>query len=201
MTTNGRMIAVWTAVGMMLVGASVRAEEKTSPNSAELLQALTEAGQPGPGHEKLQPLAGTWEFTCKFWMDPGQAPMESKGTIERRWVLGGRFLEEKTVATTLDGQPAYEGFGLIGYDTAREQYSATWACSTCTSSCTGTGKVDSSGRNFIFQSEAYCPLRKEVVKGREELRIETPDQTTATSYQTIDGKEVKLMEIVATRKQ
>ena len=39
-----------------------------------------------------------------------------------------------------------------------------------------------------------------VVKGREVLRFESADKTVAESFQVVDGKEIKMMEIVAVRK-
>jgi hypothetical protein len=40
---------------------------------------------------------------------------------------------------------------------------------------------------------------KKVVKGRDELRIESSDRIVMESYQLEDGKETKLMEIVSLR--
>ena len=97
------------------------ADDNVPQSPAELVKAIAEAGKPGTEHAKLQPLAGSWTYTCKFWMDPSQPPMESKGTIERQWILGGRFLEEKVVGTHFDGNSGFEGFRLIGYDNGRRK--------------------------------------------------------------------------------
>jgi hypothetical protein len=127
--------------------------------------------------------------------------MEATGTIERKWILGGRFLEEKVSGNNFDGKPGFEGFGLVGYDKAQQKYTSSWACTMCTGTCTGVGTSDTSGTKFVFHTEAFCPLEKRVVKGREELRFEGPDKTVAESFHVVDGKEVKMMEIVAVRKK
>src|SRR4029077_14802211 len=102
-----------------------------------LLKALAEASKPGSEHAQLQPLAGSWTYTCKCWMEPGKPPMEMNGTTERQWILGGRFLEEKVAGTGFDGKPGFEGLGLLGYDNGRKKYTSTWACNVGTGAATG----------------------------------------------------------------
>ncbi len=204
MRTTLRLIGGIAALALVVSavpGVTPAEDAKPPQDPQELVKALEEAGKPGPEHAKLQPLVGTWTYTCKFWMDPSQPPMESQGTIERTWVLGGRFLEEKVTGTTFEGKPGFEGFGLIGYDNGRQKYTSSWACNSCTSTCNGLGSADSSGTRFTFETESFCPLQKKVVKGREELRLVTDDRTVAESYQIIDGKEVKMMELVSLRKK
>jgi hypothetical protein len=190
------------ALGLTVLGAFSWADDVKLPQSPdELMNAMAEVGKPGPDHAKLQPLVGSWTYTCKFWMDPSKPPLESKGTIERKWVLGGRFLEEKVAGTGFDGKPGFEGFGVIGYDNGQKKYTSSWNCSMGTGTCTGLGACDASGTKFTFQTESFCPLMKKIVKGREELRIESADTLVMASYQIEDGKETKMMELVAIRKQ
>jgi hypothetical protein len=94
--------AVSTLVLVALVGTAWAEEGSAPANPDELMAAMAAASQPGPEHARLRPLEGSWTFTSKFWMDPSQPPLETKGTIERRWVLGGRFLEERIEGTGFD---------------------------------------------------------------------------------------------------
>ncbi|MGE3805972.1 MAG: DUF1579 domain-containing protein [Gemmataceae bacterium] len=165
----------------------------------EIAKAFAEASQPGPEHSKLEPLVGSWTYTCKMWMAPDKPPMECKGTIDRKWILGNRFVEETVKGTGFDGKPGFEGVGIIGYDKNQKQYTSNWICTMCTGTCTGVGKLEDGV--FTFKTEAFCPMQKKVVQGREVLRFESKDRTVAESYMTIDGKEVKVMEITAVRKK
>jgi hypothetical protein len=45
-----------------------------------------------------------------------------------------------------------------------------------------------------------CPLTGENVKGRDEVVIAWPNKTVMSVFQTLNGKEVKTMEIVSIRK-
>ena len=126
---------------------------------------MAEAGKPGPEHAKLQPLVGNWTYTCKFWMDPSQPPMESTGTIERKWVLGKRFVEEKVVGTNFDGTPGFEGVGLIGYDNGRKQYTSSWTCNMGTGTSTGLGEADASGHEVHAANGVLLSLAEEGHQG------------------------------------
>ena len=55
---------------------------------------MEEAGKPGPEHRKLQPFVGDWTLTVRLWTDPSQPPAEAKGTVQRKWIMGGRFVQE-----------------------------------------------------------------------------------------------------------
>ena len=90
--------------------------------------------------------------------------METHGTLERKLILGGRFLEEKYAGTGFDGQSGFEGLNLIGYDNAQKKYTSTFACSMGTGTCTGLGESDKSGNTFSFATECYCPARKRTSK-------------------------------------
>jgi hypothetical protein len=185
----------------LLAGRSWADDVKLPQNPEEFAKLMAEAGKPGPAHAKLEPLVGSWTYTCKFWMDPTKPPAETTGTVERKWILGGRFLEEKYAGTGFDGKPGFEGVGLVGYDNAQQKYTTNWICSMGTGTCTGLGSADSSGTKLTFQTESFCPLQKKVIKGREEIRIESSDRTVAESYVIEDGKEVKVMEMICVRKR
>lgn len=189
------MLAICFAAGLCA------AEEPKQLSPEDFAKMMETAGKPGPAHELLKPLAGRWTYTCQMWMAPGEMPIETKGAIEREWILGGRFLSEKIVGTSFDGKPGgFEGFGLIGYDNNSKKYTQTFVCSMGTGTSTGTGVADESGR-IVFQTECACPLTEDKVKGRDEIRIVSPDKVITETYQRIDGKEVKVMEIVAVRKR
>lgn len=183
------------------LAGTIRADDGKAPTtSEEITRAMEAASRPGPEHEKLKPLAGTWSYTCKMWMEPGGEPIETTGVIEREWILGGRFLSEKVRGTGFDGQPGFEAFGLLGYDNNLKKYTQTFACSMGTGTSTGVGVATKSGE-FTFKTECACPLAEEKVKGRDVVRIVNDNKIVTESYQTIAGKEVKMMEIVAVREK
>src|SRR5262245_20894808 len=96
MKTISRLASAAAALALLcgVLLEVTQAQEKPPPSPEDLLKALAEAGKPGPEHKKLQPLVGQWTFTMKLWTDPSQPPAELNGTIERKWIMDGRFIQE-----------------------------------------------------------------------------------------------------------
>jgi hypothetical protein len=179
---------------------TVRADETKAPPTPEaLLKALADAGKPTPEHKKLDTLIGHWNYTIKFWTDPSQPPAELTATGERKWIMDGRFVFESVRGQCPKTGKTIEGLGLLGYDAAAKKY-------TCVKACGLTGKIVShevsgDGSRFECATEDRCPLSGQLVKGRDEVVIESPDRIVVTQFKTINGRETKVGEIVQTRQK
>jgi Protein of unknown function (DUF1579) len=186
-------------VVLVLSGPGWADDAKSPPTPAAVLKLLADAGKPGPEHQKLQPLVGDWSFTMKMWTDPSQSPAELKGTVERKWIMDGRFVQE-TVKGECNGK-SFEGLGLIGYHSGEKKFSTVRACGLCGTISHGFSSFDSSGAKLVSATEECCPVSGQKIKGRDEVTIESNDRIVTNIFKTLDGKEVKVMEIVYTRKQ
>jgi hypothetical protein len=178
----------------VLFGTPAGADDQANP-----FEAWEKAAQPGPQHKALAAMAGSWTFTCKFWMEPGKDPMESKGTAERKMILGDRFLQEE-VTSEMFGKP-FLGRGLTGYDNVQQKYVGTWIDSLSTGISHSVGTADKSGKVLTFEREDYDPVAKTKVKGRDVVRLLGDDGQVMEMYKVLPGgKEVKVMEIKFVRK-
>jgi hypothetical protein len=193
-------------LGLVVAANSALAQDAKAPQAPKapptpdaLLKALAEAGQPGAEHKKLQPFVGDWTLTVKLWTDPSQPPAEAKGTVERKWIMGGRFVQE-TVKVECHGK-TFEGLGLLGYDNAQKKFTAVKACGLCGTISSGLATCDASGKKFECTKEECCPLSGQTVKGRDEVLIESNDRIVVNVFKAIGGKEAKVMEIVSIRKK
>jgi hypothetical protein len=195
----GSVAAVF-ALGLgMVAGLAMAGEPKAPESPAAVLKMMAAAGQPGAEHKKLEPLVGDWNMTMKMWMDPSQPPAEIKATVKREWIMGGRFVQE-SVKGEFEGKP-FEGLGLWGYDSAQKKYTTVRACGLCGMVQSDTSDIDATGRKFECTTEGKCPVTGEMVKGRDEVVIESKDRIVANIFKTMDGKEFKAMEIVSVRKK
>jgi len=203
MTTVSRLVCA--AALALLVGALfyvARADEPKTPPSAEaLLQALAEAGKPGPEHKKLQPFVGQWTFTLKLWADPSQSPAELKGTIDRKWIMEGRFVQETAHGECAKTGKSFEGMGLLGYDAAQKKFTSVKACSLIGTISSGLVTCDSTGTRFECVKEEVCPLTAQKIKGRDEIVIESNDRIVVNVYKTLNDREVKVGEMVSIRQK
>jgi hypothetical protein len=197
-TVTAITLIVATGIGFAVLAGGSRAQDSTLPESpAALLKALAEAGQPGPEHKKLEPFVGDWTLTVRLWTDPSQPPAEAKGTVERKWVMGGRFVQE-SVKVQCDGK-SFEGLGLVGYDRAQKKFTVVKACGLCGTISTGLAACSDSGTRFECTKEECCPLTGQKIKGRDQVLIESNDRIVMNVYKTINGQEAKVMEIVTVR--
>lgn len=102
-----------------------------------MMAAWQTAMTPSDGHRRLEPMVGSWKAVTTMVMMPGAPPETSEGTSENRWVLGGRYLEQRYRGSSM-GMP-FEGFGVTAYDNVQRKYLGTWIDSF------GTGVMNSVG--------------------------------------------------------
>jgi Protein of unknown function (DUF1579) len=178
------------------LGVVGRCQGPPSPQS--VLKAMAEAGRPGAEHKKLEPFVGDWNVTLKMWTDPSQPPAELKGTAERKWILGGRFVQE-TFKGEFDGKP-FEGMGVLGYDSAQKKFTIARFCGLSSTASNSLATCDGSGTTFRCATEENCPVSGDKIKGRDEVIVESNDRIVTNVFKTFDGQEVKVMEIVSVRK-
>jgi hypothetical protein len=204
MKTISKFVCAAAALALLagvLLHVTQANEPKALPNPEAFLKALAEAGKPGPEHKKLQPFVGQWTFTMKFWTDPSQPPAELKGTIERKWIMDGRFIQETARGECPKTGKTFEGLGLVGYDSAQKKFSVVKACNLCGTISSGLVSCDSSGTRFECVKEECCPLTAQKIKGRDEVVIESNDRIVLNVYKTINGRELKVGEMVSIRQK
>ena len=190
-------IAVF-AVATVLIGTDVLSQEdkdQVDPMMAKMMEAAV----PGEFHKHLQPLIGKWNTTTKYWLTPEAPPEESTGSVDRKWILGGRFVSEDYRGTTM-GQP-FSGFGLMGYDNIQKKYDTVWIDTMGTGVFTQSGSCDDSGKNFTFSGKNLNPMTGQKEWGKTTLKIINNDKHVLKMFEKgTDGKDFLKLEIVATRK-
>ena len=190
-------IAVF-AVATVLIGTDVLSQEdkdKVDPMMAKMM----EAAAPGEFHKHLQPLIGKWNTTTKYWFTQEAPPEESTGSVDRKWILGGRFVSEDYRGTAM-GQP-FSGFGLMGYDNIQKKYDTVWIDTMGTGVFTQSGSCDDSGKNFTFSGKNLNPMTGQKEWGKTTLKIINNDKHVLKMFEKgTDGKDFLKLEIVATRK-
>ena len=203
MRTIPRLLCAAAALALLGVvrQAALADEPKAPPSPEALLKALAEAGKPGPEHKKLEPFVGSWTFTMKFWTDPGQPPAVLKGTIERKWIMDGRFVQETVRGECAKSGKTFEGLGLLGYDAGQKKFSCVKACGLCGTVSSGLVTSNSSGTRFECVKDECCPLTGQKIKGRDEVVIENNDRIVMNLFKTINDREVKVGEMVSIRQK
>ncbi|MGH7128795.1 MAG: DUF1579 domain-containing protein, partial [Planctomycetaceae bacterium] len=164
---------------------------------AEALQkAFEQYAKPGPQHEELKALVGTWDTEMTLFT-PGE-PQTSKGTAEFKFLLGGRYLEQ-TFRGKVAGED-FEGRGWTGYDNAKKKYVSVWIDSMGTGISQSEGQYDNESGQFVEIGETTSSMG--TMKIKSVTKPMGDDKLLLTMYWVQDGgKEQKMMEVTYTRKK
>jgi hypothetical protein len=191
-------IALLTAA---LFAVTAFADDKKSIPDDKIMEAMMKLGTPGPHHKALDPLAGDYTYTAKFWMAPGAPPMEMKGEDKCKWILDGRFLHDEVTGPAQAGMPPFHGLSVMGYDNASKKYQASWIDNMGTTIVQMTGKMDETGKVLTLHYEEFDPTQGKNAKAREVIHIGGDHSHNIEFYRVMaDGKEMKVGEINCTRK-
>lgn len=168
-----------------------------APDAAAMMAMYEEMAKPGPQHAALKALAGSWKANISAWMDPSAEPMKSTGTVERKMILGDRYLQEEFAGTFMD--KPFSGFGISGYDNVSKKFVSTWIDTWSTGMMNSTGTADASFKTFTYKSDQPDPMSGMHMK--HVLKIVNNDKHVFEMFMIDkDGKEMKSMEIEYTRK-
>lgn len=159
--------------------------------------------KPGPHHELMQPIEGTFSAEVRLFMGPGD-PVISSGTMVNRWELNGLFLSQTYQGDPMGpGMPAFEGRGYWGYNDATGQYEGLWLDIATSMFQLERGTVDTTGKVWTMHGELAHPGGAGTLAKRSVFRVEGPDRHVMEQYMTFPGapSEVKTMEIAFTRRK
>jgi hypothetical protein len=179
--------------------AAFGADPKKPEMDPAMMEAMTKAGMPGDAHKALNAFVGKWDTKVTFWMMPGSDGMATTGTSENKWLMGGRFLEQRFMGSMM-GAP-FEGMGYTGYDNVKKQYWGTWMDSMSTGMMMSTGSASADGKTFTYTATMADPMTGKDSSSEEKITVVDANHHTMEMWGPgPDGKNFKMMEIQYTRK-
>ena len=162
------------------------------------MKAWTDYMTPGPVHEMLAKSNGEWTEDISFWMDPTAPPMKASGTAVNKMILGGRYQLSNSTAEMM-GMP-FEGMNIVGYDNARKIFQSTWIDNFGTGTSYSEGTWDEDSKTIEFKGTSYDPMTGTNKNIKQIFKVIDSDHESLEMYVVEDGKEIKTMEIIFTRK-
>jgi hypothetical protein len=153
-----------------------------------------EPAKPGPEHELLKRMVGSWDATVKF------GPMEGKGVMTYKMDLGGLWLASEFKGE-FAGKP-FEGKGFDTYDAAKKKYVSAWFDSTATNAMISEGTADKDGKVMTLMGDG--PPGPDGKPSKVKSVTEIKDKDTIVSTMTMldkDGKEQPMGTLVYKRKK
>jgi hypothetical protein len=149
---------------------------------ATLLASLAhaqEAPKPGPEHQVLKKMEGTWDTTMKF------GDMDVKGTIKYKMDLGGLWLFG-SMESQLFGQK-FTGRSLDGYDLNKKKYVNVWVDSMSTGPIMMEGTYNKDKMTMTMSGEGPG-MDGKPTKYKSTTKMQDDDTMVLTMY-IADGKD------------
>jgi hypothetical protein len=158
-----------------------------------VVSAQPPAPKPGPEHERLKKLEGTWEATVRS--EGG----ESKGTMTYKMEFGGLWLVSDFKGDF--GGQKFQGKGFDGYDPIKKKYVAVWVDSMSVTPMLGEGTFDKEGKVLTHFGEAPG-MDGKMAKYKSVTEIKDPDNMIfSMSMQDKQGKDQPMLTIMYKRKK
>ncbi|WP_342347469.1 DUF1579 domain-containing protein [uncultured Nitrospira sp.] len=179
------------------LAADTNAEKPMDPQA--MMEMYKKLATPGEPHKLFASLAGNWTTKTKSWMEPDKPPMESTGSAEMKMLLDGRFLKQKFTGEMM-GQP-YSGIGIDAYDNVRKKYVTAWIDTMGTGIFMMEGTASADGKTITMQGQHEEPGGGQMTHRAVWTIVDDNTQTFVMYGAHHEGKEMKMMEIIYTRKQ
>jgi hypothetical protein len=161
---------------------------------AAIAQQAPPQPKPGPEHELLKSLEGTWDAQITM---PGETKAVP-GVMTYKMDLGGLWLCSDFRSSSKDFP--FEGRGLESYDAAKKKYPGVWVDSMVTSPMITEGTYDAATKTMTATGEA--PMHGQLTKFRNVTKHVDNDHHTFQMFTADkDGKETLTFTIEYTRKK
>lgn len=152
-----------------LLPALLTAQE--GPDSAQAA-LMAELAQPGPEHQRLAALAGTWDVEVRAPGAGDAALARATNTV----ILGGRFLTSE-VSGAVGGVP-FESLTIIGFDRGPGVYTAVGFDTFGTFYVTAAGPWDDDENRAVLRGSYADPMTGHAHEYEFVLTIHSPDHFT-----------------------
>ncbi|MGH9367073.1 MAG: DUF1579 domain-containing protein [Thermoanaerobaculia bacterium] len=192
------------ALATLLAARPLAAQEKKAAappmDEKAMMELYQKMATPGDAHQKLGATVGSWNVKNTMWMDPSKPAQVTEGSAESKWILDGRWIEQRYEGTFM-GQP-FTGIGYTGYDNYKKKYVSTWMDTASTALFKATGNFDVSGKVLTLTGKSDDYTTGKEITMREKVTIVSSDEHIFEMWGPApDGKEYKMMEIRYTRKK
>ena len=194
------VIMVFTCLCLVATGSLAEAtgKENAPMDPQAMMELWKKLAMPGEPHKLFAGLAGSWMTKTKEWMEPDKPSTESTGTVEMKMLLDGRFLYQEFHGQMM-GRP-FSGIGIDAYDNISKKYVTAWMDTMGTGIFMMEGTASDDGRTITLQGSHPEPGGGHMTHRAVWKIIDHNNQTFDMYGAHHGGKEMKMMEIIYTRK-
>ncbi len=182
------------AVGAIGSAATAQDAQDGQMDQKAMEELMMKLATPGPAHTLLHKLEGKWATTMTSYMD-GPEPVTSTGTMTSEQAMGGRYMVGHYTGEAM-GMP-FEGMSIDGFDNNTQKFFSIWLDNFGTGYYLAHGTLASDGKTLTHTGTmSFGPME---IPTRSETIFADDDKVTFTMWHTMNGQEMKAMEITYTR--
>jgi Protein of unknown function (DUF1579) len=147
-----RTILALAGAGLLAALSPECSQAADAQKAPEDLPPFVRRGLPGPFHEALKPLGGSWRVDKRIYIAIGtkdHPAISHQMTCKRRWFGGGRHLEDITQGGLGDG--TYYRLGVLGFSTIDHRYEwATFDALNANMMIYRSARMDTPGKRILM---------------------------------------------------
>jgi hypothetical protein len=201
--SHRRFVPVAASVALVAALSGAVAFTQPAPQAPTLEQIVQMSKQMAPiskQHGRLKVLAGTWDLSFDWNLQPGMPPVTGAGTCTNTWIMGGRFLDSHAI-TGGDPATAFESRTTYGYDDRPGvgKFFAFGIDVTGNYAINPQGDWDEATKSFILKGDMLDPQTGKTVGYRQVVRIESDDRHVSEFWFPTPNGDFKMVEIRFTR--
>jgi len=182
----------------LIVGGVLAAPAVGLSQESQEQNRTVKAGLPGPVHQRLGELAGTWDVALQYQL--GDKVHEGTAKCEAKLILDGRFLQQD-YNSLFQGKP-FHVVQLLGYDNARKKTIEIMMDNLGTGILHNEGSISDDRRVISNVGESLDPTTGKPYKLRTVTTFVTPDRFTLEWFRIDEGgKEQRVVSMTHTRKK
>ena len=155
---------------------------------------------PAAEHAMMKSWNGTWSGEVTMWTSPGAPPAKTTLTAVNKMILGGRY--QQSIQKGMMNGMLFEGQSTLGFDNARKDYVLSWVDNMGTGIIKLEGPWNETTKTIDLRGTEIDPSTGKEKPLRESFKIMDNDRQIMAMFETgADGKELKVMEILYTRRK
>ncbi len=141
---------------------------------------------------------GIWDTENTMWMKPGAEPVVSKGTMDNKMILGGRY-QQSTYKSMFNGMPM-EGMSMLAFDNKTKEYTSTWVDNFGTGMMVLKGKQDTKTGIIHLTGTMTDIMSAEPMNVRETYTVVDKNTHKMEMFFEFEGKEYMSMRLIFKRR-
>ncbi len=181
-------LTLFTALSLLVLG-----------QSAEEMQAWQNYMTPSEVHQKIEKSNGLWSAEVTMWMAPGLDPIKSRGTVENKMILEGRY-QESDFKSEFQGMPML-GKSILSYNNDTKRFTSIWIDNFGTGMMVLNGSMADSGNAILLEGMMYDPMSGKDIKVLETYTFIDENTEKMEMYSFAEGEKFKTMEILFKREK